>query len=86
VQILGVSFDDVAANKAFAEKFDFKYPLLCDTSRALGLAYGAADDAKQSHAKRISYLIDPDGKIRHVWEKVDTSHHFADVLEQIEDA
>ena len=33
VQIFGVSLDNEADNKAFAEKFSFPYPLLCDVNR-----------------------------------------------------
>lgn len=68
------------ANKAFAEKFDFPYKLLCDTDRAVGVAYGAAEDAKAGAARRISYLIDPKGVIKHVWPKVETKTHAEDVL------
>ncbi len=78
--ILGVSFDGVAANRAFAEKFDFPYQLLCDTDRAIGVAYGAADDVKAATARRISYLIDPSGNVKHVWPKVDVKIHADDVL------
>jgi thioredoxin-dependent peroxiredoxin len=31
--ILGVSFDTPAENKAFAEKYHFNFPLICDTDR-----------------------------------------------------
>jgi peroxiredoxin Q/BCP len=54
----------VKANAAFARKFGFNFPCLCDTGRQVGLAYGACDDAKARTAKRISYLIGPDGRIR----------------------
>ena len=78
--ILGVSFDTVDENKAFAGKFTFPYPLLSDPSRAMGLQYGAADDAKSGYAKRIAYLIGPDGKVRNVFPKANTSTFAADVL------
>ena len=78
--ILGVSFDTVDENKAFAGKFNFPYPLLSDPSRAMGLQYGAADDAKSGYAKRIAYLIGPDGKVRNVFPKANTSTFAADVL------
>jgi thioredoxin-dependent peroxiredoxin len=83
VQILGASFDDEKANAAFARKFDFNFPLLCDTDRALGLAYGAADDAKAATAKRISYLIGPDGKIRKAYPKVNAAAHPEEVLQDV---
>ena len=44
--ILGVSFDDQAANSAFVKANHFTFPLLCDTDRQIGLAYGACDDVK----------------------------------------
>jgi peroxiredoxin Q/BCP len=83
VQILGASFDDEKANAAFARKFDFNFPLLCDTDRALGLAYGAADDARAATAKRISYLIGPDGKIRKAYPKVNAAAHPEEVLQDV---
>ncbi len=69
--IFGVSFDGVAANKAFAEKFSFAYPLLCDPDRKVGLAYEACDDATATYAKRITYVVGPDGKIESAVETKD---------------
>lgn len=63
VQILGVSFDSVEANQKFAEKYGFKYPLLSDTERKIGIAYGATAPGETGGAKRIAYLIDENGKI-----------------------
>lgn len=78
--ILGVSFDDPAANKAFAEKFGFPYALLCDTERKLAMAYGACDSPDAKHARRITYVIDETGTIRHVLPKVDPATHAEEVL------
>ena len=75
-----MSFDTVADNRAFAEKFDFNFPLLCDESRAIGLAYGACDSAEAKTAKRISYVIGGDGAIRTVYPKVDAARHPEEVL------
>jgi peroxiredoxin Q/BCP len=80
VQILGASFDDAAANARFAAKFEFNFPLLCDTTRALGMAYGACDDPTASSARRISYVIGPDGRISHAYPKVSPQEHPAQVL------
>jgi hypothetical protein len=62
--ILGASFNDVTKNAAFAEKYDFPYPLLCDTDRKLGLAYGAAADAGAGHAARVGVLVSQGGRPR----------------------
>jgi thioredoxin-dependent peroxiredoxin len=83
VQVLGVSFDTVADNYSFAEKFQYNFPLLCDTERKLGIAYGAAEDAQARTAKRISYLIGKDGRIKKAWEKVDAASHPAQVLAEL---
>jgi peroxiredoxin Q/BCP len=83
VQVLGVSFDAVDNNRKFAEKLHFNFPLLCDTERKLGVAYGAADDAGARSAKRISYLIGKDGRVKKAWEKVDASSHPAQVLSEL---
>jgi peroxiredoxin Q/BCP len=80
VQVLGISFDTVPDNAAFAQKFGFNFPLLSDTTRAVGLLYGAADDAHAQYAKRISYLIDPDGKILRVFPKVNAAAHPEEIL------
>lgn len=83
VQVLGVSFDAVGENDQFAEKFHFNFPLLSDTERKLGVAYGAAEDAQARSAKRISYLIGRDGRIRNAWDKVDAANHPAQVLAEL---
>jgi peroxiredoxin Q/BCP len=83
VEILGVSFDGVEANQKFAEKFGFNFPLLCDTDKKIGLAYGAATDAAQGTATRISYLIGSDGKIERAYGKVSAREHPAAALGEL---
>jgi peroxiredoxin Q/BCP len=78
--VLGASFDSVAANAAFAKKFDYPFKLLCDTDRKLGMAYGACADAKAGYANRISYLIDEQGKIKAAYPKVNPGEHPKQVL------
>lgn len=85
MEVLGVSFDTVPDNAAFHEKFRFNFPLLCDTDRTIGLAYGACDDRTASTARRISYLIGPDGRIQKAYPKVDASTHPAEVLQEIQE-
>jgi len=81
--VLGASFDTEAENAAFARKFNFDFPLLCDTTRELGLAYGACDDVSARTARRISYLIGPDGKLRRAYPKVSAASHPAEVLAEL---
>lgn len=81
--ILGISFDTASDNATFARKHAFPFKLLSDTSRAMGVAYGAAADASVRAAKRISYLIGPDGRVVAVYPKVAPAGHPAEVLADI---
>ena len=83
VQILGCSFDTEAENRAFAEKFGYRFPLLCDTDRKIGIAYGACAEPMAKHAKRISYVIDENGRIAHALAKVDPATHTDEMLKLV---
>lgn len=83
VEILGVSFDAPAANASFVENQSFPYRLLSDAERTLAVAVGAADSSDQGHAKRISYLVGGDGKVRKAYEKVNPSVHADEVLKDL---
>jgi peroxiredoxin Q/BCP len=78
--VLGISCDSPADNRAFKAKFDFPYDLLSDEDRQVSMAYGAAATADQPYPARISYLIDPDGRVARVYEKVVPAEHTAQVL------
>lgn len=81
--LLGVSFDNVDENAAFARKFAVDYPLLCDTQRELGIKYGACESEKDSYAKRIAYLINEVGVIEEVFPQVDARAFPEEVLKLI---
>ena len=78
--ILGVSTDPVERNARFAQKFGFPFLLLSDTQRKICLAYGACSTPEDKSAKRISYLIGPDGKVLKAYPKVKAAEHPAQVL------
>ena len=80
--IVGVSFDSQADNKKFAEKFDFNFPLICDTDRTIGTAYGANVDP-QKGAQRVGVVIDKDGKIAEWHERVDARAWPAEVVKRL---
>ena len=79
IQIFGVSLDNENDNKAFAEKFSFPYPLLCDVDREVALSYQAVSSKEDQYAARISYVIGEDGKILESIENVDTKNHSNDL-------
>ena len=86
--ILGISFDTPTENKAFAEKYGFPFRLLSDEDRSVGARYGAArpdDDPAAGYALRISYLIDPEGRIARAYEVGDPASHPGEVLDDLRD-
>ncbi len=80
VEIVGVSFDPPAQNRAFVEAEHFPFRLLSDGERTLAVSVGAADAPTQSVARRISYLVGPDGQVRNVYVSVTPATHAKDVL------
>jgi thioredoxin-dependent peroxiredoxin len=50
------------------------------------MAYGACDSPDAKTAKRVTYVIGPDGKILKAYPKVSPAEHPAQVLQEIEEA
>ena len=73
--ILGVSTDSIKSHAGFAEKYQLPFTLLADTDKEIVRAYGA-----NGFARRISYLINPDGKIAEAYEHVKPAQHAVEVL------
>lgn len=77
IVILGVSADDQVSHQAFTQKYNLNFPLLADTDKSLIKAY---DVDGGGYAKRVTYVIDGNGKITKVDSSVNTSTHASDVL------
>jgi peroxiredoxin len=81
--VLGISFDPPAANKRFADKQNFAFPLLSDIDHSVGNAYGVMRPPGYKWAdlpRRITFLIDPERVIRRVYDVADVAHHADEVL------
>ena len=81
IKVLGVSVDNQKSHKKFQEKFNLKFPLVVDDSKKITTAYKA--NGMFGTAKRITYIIDGDGKIAYIYEKVSPKNHATEVLEKI---
>ena len=81
VQVIGVSTDSVASHERFRDKYGLNFPLLSDKDRNIVRAYGV--ESEKGTARRVTFLIDRDGVVRHVWTKVNTAAHADEVLEKI---
>jgi peroxiredoxin Q/BCP len=75
--VLGVSRDDEASHKQFTEKYGLPFQLLADVDGTITKAY---DVDGGGYAKRVTYIIDGNGKITHVDANVNTANHAQDIL------
>lgn len=88
VAVLGVSKDTPRSHKKFAEKYSLPFTLLSDPTMEMMDKYGAFVE-KQMYGKtvrgtnRISYLVDPAGKIAKVYPDVDPANHALELLKDI---
>lgn len=85
-QILGVSADTERQQKNFADKFDFPYPLLADTEKQAIEAFGVWGPKKfmgreYDGIHRMTFVVNAEGVVTHVIEKVKTKDHAAQLLE-----
>lgn len=85
---MGISFDTPAEQAAFRAKEGFEFDLLCDTTTEAGTAYEAKkaeDEPWPDFPRRITYLIDPEGKIAKGYEVSDVAGHPQTVLDDLLD-
>jgi peroxiredoxin Q/BCP len=78
--VLGVSYDKPEKNRVFAEKNALPFRLLSDADHELAQSVGAAR-ALLPFAKRVSYLVGPDGTVLKNYPDVDPKTHAQEVLE-----
>lgn len=88
-QVLGVSSDSVTSHARFAQKYDLPFTLLADEEKQVVRQYGVWGEKKSFGktflgTRRMSYLIDPQGKIARVYRKVKPEAHAEQVLQDIE--
>ena len=82
--ILGVSPDAVSAQAKFKEKYELPFKLLADTDHAVAEQYGVWKEKmnygkKYMGVERTTFLIDKDGRLMRVFEKVTPKGHAEEV-------
>jgi peroxiredoxin Q/BCP len=83
--VIGVSVDDVASHKAFADKHRLPFILLADPAGEMAGAYGVLRDWKLLQiAARESFIVNPNGVIVKHYEDVDPDTHTDEVLAELE--
>jgi|YelNatPaOPRAMG01_1025707.scaffolds.fasta_scaffold04332_15 peroxiredoxin Q/BCP len=76
--VFGVSYDSVESHKKFTAKYNLPFLLLADTDRKIAEAYGAGSKLLPV-AKRVTFVIDRQGKIAYVNPKVSPAAHSAEI-------
>ncbi|MCC7374886.1 MAG: thioredoxin-dependent thiol peroxidase [Verrucomicrobiales bacterium] len=83
--VIGVSPDPVKAHDKFVAKFKLPFLLLADHEHRIAEAYGVWGEKtfmgrKYEGVHRVTFLIDPKGRIRAIWPQVKPEEHAAEVL------
>ncbi len=88
-KVLGVSPDDQESHKKFIKKYDLPFPLLADPDKEIIKAYGAWGTKKMYGKEyegllRTTFVIDVNGVIQSIFQKVKTKEHTAQILAEID--
>ncbi|MDP1722803.1 MAG: thioredoxin-dependent thiol peroxidase [Candidatus Gottesmanbacteria bacterium] len=86
--ILGISKDSVVSHKKFAEKYHLNFPVLSDESKLVINTYHAWGKKKFMGREfegtiRMTYLINPEGQIQKVYDKVNPLIHAGEILDDL---
>lgn len=85
VPVFGISPDPVADVKAFSDKFKLNFPLLADADHKVTELYGCwvekqMGTTKYMGAARTTFIINRNGDVAHIFEKVNAEEHDQEVL------
>jgi peroxiredoxin Q/BCP len=89
--VLGISPDTSKDQKKFEEKFSLPFTLLADADKTVCNLYGVMQE-KNMYGKKVmgvartTFIIGPDGKIKHIFEKVKPEGHAEEVLAYLKEA
>jgi peroxiredoxin Q/BCP len=86
IVVFGVSADDEASHKSFAEKYHLPFTLLSDPNSDIIKAYDAYKTdiiAPGIHTRRVTYIIDEAGNIAKAYPEVDPATHAHTILSDL---
>jgi len=87
-KVVGVSRDSVKSHGRFTEQQSLNFPLISDTDERLCKAFDVIQ-VKKMYGKeslgveRSTFIINPEGKVAHIWRKVKVAGHVEQVLETL---
>jgi thioredoxin-dependent peroxiredoxin len=80
IRVYGVSLDSPESHRRFREKYNLNFPLLTDEGGRAADALGVLRESGKS-ANRVTFLLDPDGRIARVYPEVSPETHADEILE-----
>ncbi|MEG2282286.1 MAG: peroxiredoxin, partial [Rikenellaceae bacterium] len=85
-EVVGVSGDNAASHRKFIEKQTLPFTLLADVDRTIAIAYGVYCEKVMCGRKsmgivRTTFIIDENGKIEKIFDKVKTKEHFIQIVD-----
>ena len=85
IKVIGVSTDSEKSHRKFAEKYSLPFTLLADTDHRVADLYGVYGEKqfmgrKYMGVNRKTFLIDEEGRLRKVFDKVKVDEHADEVL------
>jgi len=85
-QVIGVSSDSVAAHDRFAKKYGLPFTLIADADGGVRAAYGVPKSMFGLLPGRVTYVIDRDGIVRHMFSsQANIGKHIDGALKVVED-
>jgi peroxiredoxin Q/BCP len=80
IQVYGVSLDSPESHRRFREKHNLNFPLLTDVDGRAAEAMGVLRENREK-ANRVTFLLDPGGKIAKVYPEVSPETHADEILQ-----
>ncbi len=85
VVVIGASGDDMKLQQKFIDEHKLPFPLLCDTDLKLIKELGILSGPTAKTPKRFTFVIDKEGKIAKIYEKVTPASHPKEVLDFVKE-
>ncbi len=80
VQVIGTSVDPMERLQRFRDKYGLRFPLVSDSDRAIGKAFGTLKSEPTGSHERDTVLISGDGTILLAYQRARAKGHAAEVL------
>ena len=88
-RIIGVSPDSERSHQNFCAKHELNFTLLADTDHSICEAFGVWQEKSMYGRKymgvvRTTFLLDEEGRITHIFNKVKTTEHYQQIVNELD--